>query len=125
MKKVILIAAIILVTGLNSLVAQRLQLNPIPSFNVPLTSLNTGFQEKKTHGLPLREKREMDITITTSSTSPILIFATVYVVKDYGSVVLGPFTIHLDEPLSVPIDGGQWGVVIHSDWDLTASVWTE
>jgi hypothetical protein len=125
MKKVILIAAIILATGLNGLFAQHLVINPIPNYNFPLTATNTGFQEKKTHILPSREKREMDVVITSSSSSPMLVFAKVWVVKDNGSVTLGPFTIFPDEPLNVQIDNGVWGVIIQSDWDLLASVWIE
>lgn len=125
MKKVILIAAIILFTGLNGLLAQLPQINPIPSFNFQLTAQSTGFREAKVHGIPSREKRDMDVVISTSSSFPILVFANVWVVKDNGSVILGPFTIYLDEPLSVPIDNGQWGVIIRSDWDLTTSVWID
>ncbi len=126
MKKVLVITAIIILACLNSLVAQVLQINPIPSYNVQLSQTLNGFQEHKKHVvLPLREKREMDVVITSNSTNPLVVFATVWIVKDNGSVVLGPFTTYPDEQLSVPIDNGQWGVVIKSDFDISASVWTE
>jgi hypothetical protein len=125
MKKVILLTAIMLFSGLNGLLAQHPQINPIPCFGYQLTALNTGFQESKMHGTPTREKRDMEVVISTSSTNPIPEFARVWVVKDNGAVVLGPFTIFVDEPLTVPIDNGQWGVIIRSDFDLITSVWID
>jgi hypothetical protein len=125
MKKVILILAIILIAGLNGLFAQQYSMHQIPSYNVPLTANFNGFKEHKDKGNPTREKRDMDIVITSSSTAPVIIFATVWVVKDNGSQVLGPFTIFPDEPLSVPIDNDKWSAVISCDWDVYASVWIE
>jgi hypothetical protein len=127
MKKFLLIAAIIFVSGMSGLYAQRHRnyINPIPSYNYPVTNEVAAFQEKLNHGNPLREKRDMDVVISSSSSSPMLIFAQVWVVKDAGSVILGPFIIYPDDQLSVPIDNGQWGVVIKSEWDITASVWID
>ncbi len=125
MKKVTFIAVFILFAGLNSLLAQQVQIHPIPSYNCPLTSLNTGFQESNMHGTPGREKREMEVVISSSSTWPGQVFAKVWVVKDNGSVVKGPYTIHLDDPLEVAIGDGQWGVIIRCDWDVSASVWID
>lgn len=125
MKKVILIAAIILFTGFNGLVAQNYTINPIPSFNVPLSTTNTAFQEVKTKGIPGREKRDMEVEISTSSTSTASIFATVWVVKKNSAQILGPYTIYPEEPLTVPIDAGEWGTVINCQWNVTASVWID
>ena len=126
MKTTILLTAMFFFAGISGLFAQNMQINPIPSFNYQLTALTTGFQENPTHGVPLREKRDMDVVISSSSTSPIPIFATVWVVKDNGSRILGPYTVLLDELLSVPIDNsGKWGVVIKCDWDVLASVWID
>ena len=129
MKKMILIAAILLVTGFSNAIAQKHNrppsLHPIPSFNYPITTLNTAFQETSVHGLPSREKRDMDVVISTSSTSTNNVSATVYIVKEYGTTVLGPFTVYPDQVLEVPIDYDQWGVVIQCDDPITASVWIE
>ena len=124
MKTTILLAAFVLLTAMNGLFAQHPQVYPIPSFNCFLTAQNTGFQEKKTHIAPSREKRDMDVTISSSSTTPMPIYATVYLVKDNGATTLGPFTAFDNETLSVPIDNGQWAVIINCDWDILASVWT-
>ena len=125
MKEITLIAVFILFAGLNSLLAQLPQINPIPSFNYQLTALSTGFQEANIHGTPGREKREMEVVISSSSTWPGQVFAKVWVVKDNGSIVKGPYTIHLDDPLEVSISDGQWGVIIRCDWDVSASVWID
>jgi hypothetical protein len=126
MKTTILLTAFIFFTGISGLFAQHFQINPIPSFNYLITSQNTGFQEKLVHSNPIREKRDMEVVISTSSTSPMPVFAKVWVVKDNGEVTLGPFTAFDNEPISVPIDNdGQWGVVIRCDWDVLASVWIE
>jgi len=125
MKKIILIVALFLFTGMSGLLAQHFQINPIPSYNYQLTALSTGFQELLSHSTPAREKRDMDVVISSSSTSPIPIFATVWVVKENGVIILGPYTIFLDELLSVPIDNGQWGVVVRCDWDVNVSVWID
>lgn len=123
MKKAILITAFVLLAGLNSLVAQ--QINPIPSYNYPLTTLNTAFQEIFTHYNPGREKRDMDVTISASSTHPGYIFATVWVVKNNGIIIKGPYTLTPNHHLSVPIDHGRWGVVINCSWNVNASVWID
>ncbi len=127
MKKIILIVAFILFTGLNGLLAQRLYFNPIPSFNCPVTAESTAaFKELKTHPQGTnREKRDMDVIISSSSTSIFSIFANVWIVKENENIVLGPYQIFENETLTVPIDNGRWGVVIRSDWNVTASVWTD
>jgi hypothetical protein len=125
MKTITLIAAFILFAGLNSLMAQHPQIYPIPSYDCQLTALNTGFQEGLTHGAPNREKREMDITISSSSTSPFMVYAKVWVVKVNGHARKGPYTVFLNQPLSVPIDHDQWGVVIKCNWNVSASVWID
>ena len=123
MKKIILIAAFIILAGMNGLFAQ--QINPIPSYNYVLTEPNTAFLEIRTHQTPGHEKRDMDVTISSSSTHPGLVYAIVRVVKAKGHVVKGPYTIFLNHLLSVPIDHGNWGVIITCNWSVNASVWIE
>lgn len=125
MKKVLLIVTLLLVTGLSDLLAQNNQINPIPSYNFPISSLFTAFQEKPTHSAPQREKRDMDIVISSSSSNPGQVSAKVWVVKENALLALGPFTVYPDQVLSVPIDNGQWGVIIKTDDNVTASVWID
>ena len=81
MKKFFFVSIFFLFTGIASVVAQSFPVNPIPSYNVSLTTLNTGFQEirPRINPLPSREKRDMEVTISSSSTSSMTIFA-----KDYN-----------------------------------------
>jgi len=126
MKTAILFTAFIFISGMSGLFAQHnMPINPIPSFNCLLTTQTTGFKEFVSKGNPAREKRDMDVVISSSSTSPVTVFAKVWVCKENGIQVLGPYTLYLDELLSVPIDNGQWGVIIKCDWSVMASVWTE
>ena len=125
MKKIILVTALIIFAGLNSLVAQQLPINPIPSYNFPLVSQNTAFQERLVAGTHGREKREMNIVITSSSTHQYPVYAKVWVVKENGSKILGPFTVLPDHGIQVPIDHGKWGVIIRTNWNLAASVWID
>jgi hypothetical protein len=126
MKKIILLAAFLIFSGLSSLYAQHYTIQPIPSFNYQLTEPKAAFQEVITHGIPPnREKREMDVVISSSSTHPQLVHAKVWIVKRNGSTIKGPYTIYLNQVLSVPIDHSQWGVVIHCNWSVAASVWID
>lgn len=124
MKKAILIAAFFFFAGLNCLVAQTYPINPIPSFNYQLTEPTTVFAEVM-HGQPSREKREMDVVISSSSTHPGFVYGLVWVVKKNSILVLGPYFVTLDHKLEVPIDNGQWGVVIKCSFDVDASVWID
>ncbi|MDP1622572.1 MAG: hypothetical protein Q8M08_09580 [Bacteroidales bacterium] len=126
MKKIILITSLfVLFAGLNGLFAQQIQINPIPRFNYQLTALNTGFQEAIKYTGTNREKRDMDVVISSSSVSVIPVFATVWVVKN-NVIFNGPYTIFMNEPLIVPIDNsGRWGVIIRCDWSVLASVWID
>jgi hypothetical protein len=133
MKKVILVATLILFSGLNCLLAQRVNMHPvssrvlpIPSYNVKVKGKTTSFKELNNQDPILtREKRDMDVEISTSSTAPITVFATVWVVKANSLIINGPYIVYSDQTLSVPIDNEQWGVVINSDWEVFASVWID
>jgi len=124
MKKGILVIAFILVTGLSGLFAQQYVVNPIPSFNYALTTQSTTFRER-VGGTNNREKREMDVVISSSSTNSFPVYATVWIKKVNSQVVLGPYIIFLDEPLTVQIDNSKWSAVIECAWGVNASVWIE
>ncbi len=127
MKKFFFVSIFFLFTGIASVVAQSFPVNPIPSYNVSLTTLNTGFQEirPRINPLPSREKRDMEVTISSSSTSSMTIFAKVWLVKDNGASTLGPYFVAEGDQLTVPIDNGRWGVVIRCEWNVSASVWID
>ena len=125
MKKVLFFFIIFFFGGLNVLMAQFVKVNPIPYYHYPLTQQYAGFQERGT-GDETREKRDMDVEVTTSSdASRTDIFATVWIVKKHGSQVLGPYTVYCNEILSVELPRGRWGVVVHCTWDVEVSVWIE
>jgi len=124
MKKVILFSVILFFAGLNVLMAQFAKVNPIPTYNYPLTEQYAAFQEKGNGG-ETREKRDMDVEVKTSSDEITRIFATVWIVKKNGSQVLGPFTVFCNSILSVPLPKGKWGVIVHCRWDVDVSVWID
>jgi len=127
MKKVLLFTAFLLVAGYNFSMAQSYQLYPIPSYNTLLLQQNNVFRQTLSHApAALREKREMDVVISSSSTSFFQIYAKVWVVKDNGVIVKGPFIIFPNQLLEVPIDNGKWRAIIECTFpNVCASVWID
>jgi hypothetical protein len=124
MKKIILLSALIFFTSLGNIFAQNYPVNPIPSFNFQLATGQAVFSETKTvHNT--REKRDMDVVISTTNHSRIPVFAKVWVVKANGHVVKGPYRVVANQQLSVPIDNGSWGVVVKCDWEVSVDVWID
>lgn len=123
MKKIILLFVGIYLLSLSQVVAQNYNVNPIPSFNYIMTSQTAYFGEINTQLNSQKEKRDMDVEISTANHSPFPIFAKVWVVRKSGNVVKGPYILHNNQLLSVPIDHGKWGVVIQCTWDVYANVW--
>ncbi|MEI7663313.1 MAG: hypothetical protein WCK34_13985 [Bacteroidota bacterium] len=121
MKKIILLFAIFYFTSFGALRAQII--NPIPSYNYQTTTVQSLFGEIRVSNNG-KEKRDMDVEISTASHGSTPIFAKVWVVKKNGNIVKGPFIIHVGEPLSVPIDNGKWGVIVNCDWNVFIDVWT-
>ena len=120
MKKIILLSVLLYFTSLAAAHAQVI--NPIPSYNYQMTASQALFGEiRVSNG---KEKRDMDVEISTASHGSTPIFAKVWVVKKNGNIVKGPFIIYPGEPLSVPIDNGKWGVVVNCDWAVLVDVWT-
>ena len=128
MKKVILISTFFLFAGMNLLLAQnntsKYSPLPIPSFNVLVTG-ETAFSEATGSGMGGNTKEKRDVIVRVSSTSHGMMKgdATVWVVKDMGAFVLGPYTVQYDETLTVPVDFGNWGVVIKAQTAVLADVW--
>jgi hypothetical protein len=129
MKKIILIVVFIFLAGINIMVAQKGRTQPIPSFDYKLHKDVTEFVEsKKSFNPPVnpKEKREMEIVISSSSTSPFDVFATIWLVKKRTNIVKGPYTIYLDQQFSKTIDNGEWGVVMSCDFEhIKTSVWID
>jgi hypothetical protein len=124
MKKLILLSAVLFFGGLNIMMAQFTGINPIPSYNFQMTTEYAGFEELGPVN-QTREKRDMTVEVTTSSRDETRISATVWMVKKNSTKVLGPYTIYVNELLSVEIDNGKWGVIIQCGSDINVSVWTE
>ena len=121
MKKIILLSVIIYFTLISGSFAQII--NPIPSYNYQMTSSQALFGEIRSAGNG-KEKRDMDVEISTASHWPGQIFAKVWVVKKNGNVVKGPFIIYPGQLLQVPIDNGKWGVIVNCDWEVAVDVYT-
>jgi len=85
----------------------------------------TAFQEQKYHGAPQREKREIEVVISSSSSNPGQISAQIWLVKENALMMQGPFTIYLDELWTSPIDNGQWGVIVKCAYPVMVSVWID
>jgi hypothetical protein len=128
MKKIILLTAAIFFTSIGSLLAQNYPINPIPSYNFQLSEKQAVFGEIKQPNkivTPGREKRDMDVIISTTNHCPIPVYAKVWVVKKQGNVVLGPFTVFNNQHLSVGIDNGKWGVIVKCNWEVYVDVWID
>jgi hypothetical protein len=126
MKKITLLAAFLIFAGMNVLLAQKQKANTIPSFKFHLTTVYTTFQEQNSTGnTQQREKRDMEVVISSSAGAPAPIPATVWVANEKGTEVLGPYEVFDGELLSVPIDNGKWGVVINCTWDANVDVWVD
>ena len=124
MKKLLLLTAIIFSAGLNGSIAQNVRINPIPSFNFYMQD-NAAFQEPKSTFTSSKEKRDMNVVVSGANHGCFQVFATVWVVKDFGSVILGPFFVDDSRQLSIGIGDGQWGTIIKSETDVFVSVWID
>ena len=124
MKKLILLIVVLFFGGLNIMMAQFAGINPIPSYNFQMTTEYAGFEELEPVN-QTREKRDMTVEVTSSSRDETRISATVWMVKKNSTKVLGPYTIYVNELLSVEIDNGKWGVIIQCGSDINVSVWAE
>jgi hypothetical protein len=124
MKKSILFFVIFFLAGIKFSIAQETykpQILPIPSFNV-LIDGNTAFQEEGSGG-GTREKRNLNVKVSTTSHGLMTGNARVYIIKGDFELVLGPYYVVYDEILSVPIDDGTWGTVIQAESGSYADVW--
>jgi hypothetical protein len=124
MKKVLLLSVILLLSGWNVTIGQvATQSNPIPSFDVPIVDETLVFQEQPGNGT--NEKRDGTVVITsTSDSNGEESTATVLFTKKGSGEVMGPYTIHLDVPLTVSFTKGLWSATITTPSSLKVSVWT-
>jgi hypothetical protein len=121
MKKTILLSVILFFAGLSMSMGQLAKLNPIPSYNYTMTQQYASFLEQGSG--ETREKRDMNVVLTTTSDATEDIFATVYIVNKNGARIMGPFTVLCNVPLTVSIPKGKCGVSVTCNYDVTLSVW--
>lgn len=125
MKKVLLIAAIVFLTGLIKVHAQTPPVQPIPTYNYPMASPTAYFYELTKGGSSGKEKRDMDVVVNTRTTGSLSDFAIVYVFKIQPQKVLGPFFVYPGQHLVVPIDNEKWGVRVDCEVAADVSVWID
>jgi hypothetical protein len=125
MKTLVFMTAFIFLTGVSGLVAQEVKINPIPSFDFLLAEGSAVFGEIRTDGDASREKRQMEVVVSSTSHGLQTVFATVMIIKENKEVVLGPFLVNDGEKLTVGIDDGKWGVVVRSSYEVLVNVWTD
>jgi hypothetical protein len=125
MKKNALLSVIFLLAGWNITLGQvATQSNPIPSYDVPVANQTILFQEQPGNGT--NEKRDGSVVITsTSDNTNEEIFATVLFTKKGTQEVLGPYTIYLNHPLTVPFTKGLWTATLSTPSSLKVSIWTQ
>ena len=70
-----------------------------------------------------KEKRDMEIQVASSSSTPKSM-AIVYVYSSDLNDIVGPFNVSTGDFLTVPIDDRDWGVIIESDDHIYVDVWT-
>ena len=125
MKKIIFLSLVFLLAGFSTLTAQNLPHNrkphPIPSYRTLMVG-NDAWQDYNTHGNN-KEKRDINVRVSIGSYRPGMGDAKVWVVKDWGNFVLGPYYVHFDEVLSVPVDWGSWGAVVQCSQTVSVDVW--
>jgi len=122
MKKIILLSVILFFAGLNLTIAQVAVIKSIPTYNYYMTEQSATFVEQGA-GV-MREKRDVNVVITNGGDAVGEdVFATIFIVKKDGSQVYGPFTVYSDEPFSMGLPQGKWGVTVNCTWDVNLSVW--
>ena len=103
---------------------QRVPVYPIPSFQVPVEG-NAIFRENgnPANPIPTEEKREIKVHVTTSDGSQNC-QATVWVYSLDHTSILGPYIVDCGETLTVEVDDRSWGVLVESENETIADVWT-
>jgi hypothetical protein len=123
MKKLLLLSVLFVFAGIAIANAQdntKKKPHPIPSFKTEMIGQDSWMDYNP--GGNKKEKRDVNIRVTTSSYRPNLGDAKVYVVKSTG-YFLGPFWVAYGEVLTVPVDWGQWGVSVNCGSPILVDVW--
>jgi len=97
--------------------------NPIPSYGVPVDHI-ANFQEQQKSNKPNYPNKAKGSIIIKSNGS-LSSIAIVYVYSLDHQDILGPFTMHGGDIISVAIDSREWGVLVESDDHITVDVWIE
>ena len=127
MKKVIFFS--ILFIGLLGCIknyAQGIPVYPIPSSDIYVNGIADFRESQSDSPLQTEGKRVINVEIKTplgrgdeSSQARIWVYCL------DNTTVLGPYMVESSEPLSVLIDGREWGVLVATDDELIVSVWID
>ena len=118
------LVCILLCFGLNSN-GQSMKPYPIPSWNVAVNG-NSLFRESPAMGDSLTDVKKIvnikNICIKAPN-DPEPCNISIYLYSLDGLTILGPFYPACGETLSQEVDDRDWGVLIHSDCEITVDVW--
>jgi hypothetical protein len=127
MKKAIIIMIIFFLAVVNENITNAQNFkpakkHPIPSFNFKMTG--QAFFEEDDDIISTREKRDLNVKVYTTSHLPMpWNMVTVYLIKNSGAQILGPYYLSLGETLTVAVSGKKWGAVVISDQEISVDVW--
>ena len=128
MKKVILISALfIAIFGCIQTYAQGIPIYPIPSFDINVNGYADFRENRQSESLLQTEgKRVINVEVNTPfGRGDENCQARIWVYSLDNTTVLGPYMVESSEPLSVLIDGREWGVLVATDDELIVSVWID
>ena len=94
---------------------------PIPSIRLTMSG-KEAFKDYGSNG-NTRERRELNIQTSTTSHGIIPNLTKVWVVKNNGAIVLGPYYVLDGQLLRVPVDFGSWGAIIKSNEEIVVNIW--
>jgi hypothetical protein len=130
MKRLVFIAAIILLAGFNlsagnpqSVKLSSIKPYPIPSYNTGLSGTGAFFEYNYT-GANLDGKRRINIRVTTMSyfaSGDALVWAYCPELNQK----LGPISANSEEIVSFLIDDNKWGALVKSNEELNVDVWID
>jgi hypothetical protein len=124
MKKLLSISILLIVVmGFNPSNAQNIPTYPIPSYNVEVNGYANFREGTITHNQDSpEEKRVVNVEVKVPAINQDC-QATVWIYTLDYTTVLGPYTVNCNEPLSVPIDDREWGVLVETNETLSVSIW--
>ena len=124
MKKLLSISILLIVAmGFYPSNAQNIPTYPIPSYNVEVNGYANFREGTVTHNPDSpEEKRVVNVEVRIPAINQDC-QATVWIYTLDYTTVLGPYTVNCNEPLSIPVDDREWGVLVETNEPLSVSVW--